>query len=106
VRSRLREELGIAPAQIPAGHYPGLERPVPTLDFSGWLLFCREDLPAEWAYALAQAVDGTRAQVEEGPPAVRTPLRLPLDPHAMFGETIVPLHDGAAAYARERGYVA
>jgi hypothetical protein len=97
-------EQGFARAEIPAGRYRGVDEPVPTIDFTGWLLFCREDLPAETAYALARAVDETRPRVEEGDPVVRAPLTLPIDPQRLFGETVIPLHEGAAAYARERGY--
>jgi TRAP transporter TAXI family solute receptor len=100
------ESLGFRRAEIPAGHYRGVEEPVPTVDFTGWLLFCREDLPDETAYALARAVDETRPRVEEGDPIVRSPLTLPIDPARLFRETILPLHPGAEAYAREQGYLA
>jgi TRAP transporter TAXI family solute receptor len=99
-------ELGFRTAEIPAGHYPGLAEPVPTIDFTGWLLFCREDLPDETAYALARATDETRPRVEAGEAIVRGPLTLPIDPQRLFGETVIPLHEGAAAYAAERGYAA
>lgn len=99
-------ELGFRRAEIPAGHYRGVDEPVPTIDFTGWLLFCREDLPAEVAYALARAVDETRPRVEAGDAVVRAPLTLPIDPVRLYGETVLPLHEGAEAYAREHGYVA
>ena len=99
------ETLGFRRAELPAGHYRGVTAPVPTVDFTGWLLFCREDLPDEAAYALARAVDETRGRLDDADPVVRAPLTLPVDPVRLFGETVLPLHDGAAAYARERGYV-
>jgi TRAP transporter TAXI family solute receptor len=98
-------KTGLRPAVIPPGHYRGVDAPVQTIDFTGWLLFCREDLPAELAYALARAVDETRPRVEAGDPVVRAPLTLPIDPVRLFGETVLPLHAGAAAYASERGYL-
>jgi TRAP transporter TAXI family solute receptor len=98
--------LGLPATEIPAGHYRGIDEPVPTIDFGGWLLFCREDLPAETAYALAAAVDRTRPRVDEGDPVVRSPLTVPIDPVRLFTETVIPLHDGAAAYARDQGHLA
>ncbi len=105
-REHMLETYGFPKATIPSGHYrvPTQEE-VPTVDFSGWLLFCREDLPDEWAYALARACDETRPLVDEGDPEVRRSLRLPVDPAYLFNETVVPLHNGAAAYAREHGYL-
>jgi TRAP transporter TAXI family solute receptor len=97
-------ELGFQRGEIPSGHYRGVDAPIQTIDFTGWLLFCRDDLPAETAYALARAVDETRPRVEAGDPVVRAPLTLPIDPARLYGETMLPLHEGAAAYAREQGY--
>lgn len=105
VRERMERAYGFAPATVPEGHYRGVDAPVPTVDFSGWLLFCREDLPDDWAYALARACDLTRPLVDEGDAEIRRSLDLPLDPLYMFNETVLPLHEGAAAYARDREYL-
>lgn len=105
----MRHRYGYAAAEIPAGAYPGVEEPVRTVDFSGWLVFCREDMPEEWAYAAAAACDVTREQVTR---ALRDPALLAWNPAPgpgvtdyMFTHTAIPLHPGAAAYARERGYL-
>jgi uncharacterized protein len=109
VLQHIRRTYGFAAAEIPAGAYRGVERPVRTVDFSGWLVFCREDMPEEWAYAVAQACDVTREQVTQ---ALRDPELLTWNPASwanpsgyMFTHTSIPLHPGAEAYARERGYV-
>lgn len=102
----LGSAYGFRRAEIPAGHTSRVEAPVPTIDFTGWLLLCREDLPAETAYALARAVDETRPKVEAGDAVVRGPLTLPIDPTRLFAETVIPLHEGAEAYAREQGHLA
>jgi uncharacterized protein len=101
----IEQDLGFRRAVIPSGHYRGMERDVPTVDFGGWLVFCREDFPAEWAYAFAQACDITRGEVEAYPEVARS-LATPIDPAYLFGKTAIPLHAGAALYARERGYTA
>lgn len=100
----MRRDFGFARATMPPGHYRGVAEETATVDFSGWLVFCREDVPAEWAYAFAKACDETKEQVETYP-EVRRSLRTPVDSGYLFTETVVPLHDGAAAYARERGYL-
>jgi TRAP-type uncharacterized transport system substrate-binding protein len=100
----MRRDFGYARATIPPGHYRGVVEETPTVDFSGWLLFCREEVPDEWAYAFAKAVDQTKEEVEAYP-EVRRSLRTPIDPRYLFHETVIPLHDGAAAYAREQGYL-
>ena len=104
--AELGSAYGFRRAEIPVGHNSSVDAPVPTIDFTGWLLLCREDLPEETAYALARAVDETRPKVEAGEAVVRAPLTLPIDPQRLFGETVLTLHDGAAAYAREHGYLA
>jgi hypothetical protein len=102
---RRMSRFGLGPRTIPAGHYNGLDASVPTVDFSGWLLFCREDLPYDQAWALAQACDETASAVEAGGPRVQRSLVLPIDPASLFRSTSIPLHEGAAAYARNRGYL-
>jgi len=101
----MRRSYGIGRAEIPKGHYRGVNAPVTTLDFSGWLVFCREDLPDDYAYAVAQACDAIIPQADRFDPITRKCLRLPIDPIYLFRETVVPLHEGAARYAREHGYI-
>ena len=95
---------GFARNVVPAGHHAGAREDTPTLDFSGWLLFCRDDLPFEQAYAIARACDETREQVA-AVEKVRLAVDCPIDPVYLFTETAVPLHEGARAYAAEKGYV-
>jgi len=105
VREHMLTTYGFARSEISAGRWPGVNEVVPTIDFSGWLVFCREDFPGEWAYAVAHACDRTRDAVNNGPNNVTRCLATPLDTSYMFTETAIPLHDGARAYAEERGYL-
>jgi TRAP-type uncharacterized transport system substrate-binding protein len=100
----MHETYGFARNTIPAGHHSGAEVDTPTLDFSGWLLFCRDDLPFEHAYAFARACDETRERAAADE-KIRFAVDCPIDPRYLFGETAIPLHDGARAYAEEKGYV-
>jgi TRAP-type uncharacterized transport system substrate-binding protein len=100
----MRDTYGFARNTVPAGHHSGAKVDTPTLDFSGWLLFCRDDLPFEQAYAFARACDETREKagaVEK----IRFAVDCPIDAGYLFEETAIPLHDGARAYAEEKGYL-
>jgi TRAP-type uncharacterized transport system substrate-binding protein len=105
VRETLRSRYGFADYTIAAGDYRGVETPVPTVDFSGWLLFCREDLPFEQAYAFAAACAEIGEKSTELPADVRRSLAMPIDVGYLFRETAIPLHPGAEAYAREHGHL-
>lgn len=105
VRDHMRDTYGFAKREIPAGRWPGVTEPVATVDFSGWLVFCREDFPDDWAYAAAKACDVARGAVDNGPGNVTRCLALPLDCAYMFTETVIPLHPGAHRYADEQGYL-
>lgn len=109
VIQHLQRTYGYAGSEIPAGTYRGVEHPVSTVDFSGWLVFCREDMPEEWAYAVARACDVTREQVTRAlwdrEPLTWNPGAAAEGGDYMFNQTTIPLHPGAATYARERGYI-
>jgi TRAP-type uncharacterized transport system substrate-binding protein len=102
IREALRSRYGLGDYTIEPGDYRGVDAPVTTVDFSGWLLFCREDLPFDHAYAFARAC----VEVSDDLPAdVRRSLRMPVDADYLFRETAIPLHPGAAAFAREHGHL-
>lgn len=104
VREHMQREYGFEPAEVPAGHPSGATEPTPTIDFSGWLLLCRDDLADELAYTVARACDETRGDVENDQRG-RHEIEIPIDPRDLFGRTAIPLHDGARAYAVEKGYL-
>ena len=104
VREQVAKACALSVRDIPAGHQIGNADPVPTVDFSGWLLFVRDDFPDDWAYALAQACDETRGQVDALPDLGNSLVR-PIDPVSLFTETVVPLHPGALRYAEEHGFM-
>jgi TRAP-type uncharacterized transport system substrate-binding protein len=105
VRETLRSRYGFGEYTIAPGDYRGVDAPVPTVDFSGWLLFCREDLPFDYAYAFARACAELGEQSLELPADVRRSLRMPIEVDYLFRETAISLHPGAEAFAREHGYL-
>ena len=102
VRDYMLRKYGFERAEIPAGHLSGAIDPTATVDLSGWLLLCRDDLPDEWAYAAARACDETRRGVEDDQ-AGRGEIEIPIDSRYLFNRTVIPLHAGARAYAEEKG---
>jgi TRAP-type uncharacterized transport system substrate-binding protein len=105
VREALRQRYGLAGYTIEPGDYRGVDAPVRTVDFSGWLLFCHEDLPFDHAYAFAAACAEIGGNSPELPADVRRSLQMPIDVDYLFRETAIPLHPGAEAFAREHGHL-
>ncbi len=90
---------------IPAGRLPGLTEDIPTLDFSGWLLFCRADLPYEIAYLTIQAIEEQHEAIEALFQDPFAGLTGPIDLTCICRDIGLPLHPGAESYYRERGYL-
>lgn len=90
--------MGWPSATVEAGYLPSLDHDLLTLDFSDFVLLCREDLDEEVAYLATWCMVQTRLALETQyrhfPPDY-TPLGYPLDP-AKMRQTPVPLHDSAA----------
>ncbi|MFF0525586.1 TAXI family TRAP transporter solute-binding subunit [Actinomadura nitritigenes] len=98
-------ELGMRPGVLRAGRLRGVERDVPTIDFSGWVLYCAEDLPDATARLMLEALDEQKEQISgrfTGPTAAMTS---PIDMRSLPLDPPVPLHPGAAAFYKENGYL-
>ena len=84
---------------IPAGTYPGIEEPTPTLGTRAlWIVSA--DVPDDLVYSVTKALwlEGNRKILDQGHPMG---LRIRLD-SALEG-VVVPLHPGAERYYREAG---
>ncbi|MEU5398084.1 TAXI family TRAP transporter solute-binding subunit [Streptomyces sp. NPDC005963] len=95
------EALGMERGVIEKGRQRGVDDDVPTVDFSGWALFCRSDMSERIAYLTAAALDAKSAEISArftGDFAAMTrPIEL-----ARLTDTSMPIHPGAAAYYREQ----
>jgi TRAP-type uncharacterized transport system substrate-binding protein len=93
--------------EIPADRFPNLPGPFQALDFSDFLLFCRDDFPDDIAYVIASVLcetsDILESQYRHLPPA-NSPVTYPLQPRKI-ARTSIPLAAGAARYYREKNYV-
>jgi uncharacterized protein len=94
-------------AMVPGDRFPGLTAPFQALDFSDFLLFCRDDFPDDIAYVIAAVLCETPKILEDQyrhVPAKDSPVTYPLLPRKMAA-TCIPLAPGAEQYYRERGYL-
>ena len=92
-------------AVVPAGYLPGLDRDLTTLEFSDFLVACRDDLPDDIARLAAWCMVATRRALEvqyQHFPSDRSPVTHPLDP-AAIATTLIPLHPTAAKTYPELG---
>ncbi|HEY7559749.1 MAG TPA: TAXI family TRAP transporter solute-binding subunit [Candidatus Binatia bacterium] len=95
--------LGYRTARMTKTHFPGILTEVQTLDFSGWPMIVRADMPDDVAYALCETIDRQKD-------AMPTDNYKPLDIAQLCANDEespydVPLHPGAARFYRERGYL-
>lgn len=95
---KMQRDFQLTRMPVPAGLLRGLDRPIDTVARSGQVVYGRDDMPEDFAYLLAKAMD------EESPRFIWTIMSLSYNPRTAPRALDVPLHPGAARYYRERGY--
>jgi TRAP-type uncharacterized transport system substrate-binding protein len=99
-------ELGWRRVVMPARLYRGLETDYACIDYSGWPLYARADLPEEDAYKMVDAIQAREREIVWENFNAWAPYR----GIAALGEETeatprdVPLHPGSARWFREHGY--
>ncbi len=101
------ERRGIPRGTIAKGRLRGIDEDVPALDFTGWVLLARGDLPDEFTYLLTKVLDEHKEEIQAlfGPGSALRALTGEIDLAQSARELKMPLHPGAEAYYREQGYV-
>lgn len=95
--------MGYRPGLVSKSQFKGLAVDVPTIDFSGWPMVVRADMPNPVAYALCEALEARRNTI---PTDNFRPLRIAdLCANGEDAPYDVPLHPGARKFYRERGYL-
>jgi len=84
---------------IPAGLYRGIERPIPTVVRTGTAIYGRADMPDDFAYAVAKAMDEQQQLLQW------RHLNFSYNVHTVWNGYEVPLHPGAARYYKEKHYM-
>jgi uncharacterized protein len=101
------ETQGFRRALIEKARYPSLPADIPTVDFSGWPVYCRRDTPADLVERFCEALVSRRDAIVWDIGGTRQP---PLPLERMVTESPatpfdVPLHPQAAAVWRRHGYL-
>jgi TRAP transporter TAXI family solute receptor len=84
---------------IPNGLLRGIDRPIPTVVRTGHVVFGRDDMPEDFAYLVAKALDEHQDLLQW------SHLNFSYNVYSVWKAIDVPLHPGAAKYYRERGYM-
>ena len=95
--------MGYRPTVMAKSRFHGMAEDVTTIDFSGWPMIVRADMPDDSAYAICEAIE-KRKEV------IPTDNYKPLDMAQLCANDEeapydVPLHAGARRFYRERGYL-
>lgn len=85
---------------IPVGFLRGIDRTIPTVTRSGTVVYGRADMPEDFAYAVAKALD------EQQDLFAWSNNTFSYNRYRVAKAFGVPLHPGAARYYREKGYLA
>jgi uncharacterized protein len=101
--ARRMKALGYRSAMMTKDRFGGLTTDLPTIDFSGWPMIVRADMPNKVAYALCEAI-------EKRQDLIPTDNYKPLDVAQLCANDEeapydAPLHPGARRFYRERGYL-
>jgi TRAP-type uncharacterized transport system substrate-binding protein len=105
VLSKLEQRYLWKRATVPADRFPGLPAAFEALDFSDFLLVCRDDLPDDIAYVIAAIMCETPGILEQQYkhlPPKSSPVTYPLQPRKI-ANTSIPLHPGASHYYAANG---
>lgn len=89
------QERGI----IPVGLYRGVVTPIPTVVRTGTVIYGRDDMPDDFAYIVAKAMDEQQQLLQW------KHLNFSYNVHTVWKGYEVPVHPGAARYYKEQGYM-
>ena len=102
VRKRL-VAMGYRPTFLPKARFHGIPEDIPTIDFSGWPMIVRADMPDDVAYALCEAIERRKDFMPTDNFELLDMAQLCAnDEEAPYD---VPLHPGAKRFYRARGYL-
>ena len=97
--AKISADQGMELRDIPDGLLRGIEHPIPSVARTGHVVFGRADMPDDFAYLVAKALDEHQDLLQW------THLNYSYNIRTVWKAFGVPLHPGAARYYRERGYM-
>ena len=99
LKAKLAKDFYLDRKNIPLGLFRGINRPIPTVARSGVVIYGRTDMPDDFAYILAKAMDEQQDLLQW------THMNFSYNWRMVWKAFDIPLHPGAARYYRERGYM-
>jgi TRAP transporter TAXI family solute receptor len=99
LKTKLIKQFNLGEAQLPIGMFGKVRQPVSTVTRMGTSIFARTDMPDDFAYTLAKALDEHQEML------AWTQMNWSYNRHTIWKNFDVPLHPGAARYYKEVGYM-
>jgi uncharacterized protein len=97
--TNLQKDYDMLPGTIPLGLLRGVDRPIKTVTSTGDAFYGRTDMPDDFAYAVAKAMDEQQHLLQWNI------VNLSYNARTVWKAFEVPLHPAAARYYREKGYI-
>ena len=97
--ARVARDSDMERRNIPNGLLRGIDHPIPTVARTGHAIYGRADMPDDFSYTVAKAMDEQQHLLQWAH------LNFSYNRHTVWKAFDVPLHPGAARYYREMGYM-
>jgi uncharacterized protein len=101
LRDKLAKQYDFEKRDIPLGMFRGVDQPVATVARTGTVVYGRDDMPDEFAYTVAKAIDEHQELLQWANGA----MNFSYNPRTVWKAYGMPLAPGAAKYYKERGYM-
>jgi TRAP-type uncharacterized transport system substrate-binding protein len=99
LRGRLAKDFWLHEVNLPRSFFPGVDKPIPTVARIGHLIYGRDDMPEQYAYDVARALDRHKDLLQF------MFIQMSYNSGTVTQTGVIPLHPGAARYYREVGYL-
>ena len=99
LRKTLVKEFYLREQNVPLSLVRGVDRRIPTVARTGTVIYGRADMPEDFAYTVAKAMDEHQELLQWSHMPFSYNFR------TVWKALDIPLHPGAARYYKERGYM-
>jgi TRAP-type uncharacterized transport system substrate-binding protein len=99
LRAKLAKDFWLRVVDMPRSYFPGVVKAVPTVERIGHLIYGSAEMPDQYAYDLARALDRHKDLLQF------MFIQMAYNSKTVTQTGAIPLHPGAARYYREVGYL-